>query len=65
MDETSTALIKLTRQEIEILLNSLEKILNTDLPIDEDFLKPYYNLKMDLQKIRKDLIDGEQQINNQ
>tara|TARA_X000001382_G_scaffold31931_1_gene20806 strand:+ start:426 stop:623 length:198 start_codon:yes stop_codon:yes gene_type:complete len=64
MDTTSTATVKFTREEIEVILNSLKLILNTDLPIDEDFLKPYYVLKLDLEEIRKSLVDGEQQVNN-
>ena len=61
MKETSTVIIKLTRQEIEVIINTLNFILTTNLPIDADFLKPYHNLKTDLIRIRRDLIDGEQQ----
>jgi hypothetical protein len=33
------------------------------LPIDEDFLKPYHSVKKDLNHIRKQLIEGEQESN--
>ena len=64
MKETSTAIVKLTRQEIETIINTLNFILTTNLPIDEEFLKPYHKLKTDLKLIRKKMIDGEQQVNN-
>tara|TARA_Y100000361_G_C11142710_1_gene336085 strand:- start:1453 stop:1647 length:195 start_codon:yes stop_codon:yes gene_type:complete len=62
MKETSTAIIKLTRQEIDTIINTLNFILTTNLPIDEDFLKPYHRLKTDLKVIRKRLIEGEQEL---
>ena len=33
------------------------------MPIDEEFLKPYHSVKKDLNDIRKQLIDGEQESN--
>ena len=62
MKETSTVIIKLTRQEVEVMINTLNFILTTNLPIDEDFLKPYHRLKTDLKVIRKRLIEGEQEL---
>jgi hypothetical protein len=59
----STATIKFSRQEIETLINTLDLVLSMDLPIDEDFLKPYHSVKKDLGDIRKQLIEGEQQLN--
>jgi len=59
----STATIKFSRQEVEILINTLELVLSTNLPIDKDFLKPYEVLKKDLHDIRKQLIEGEQRSN--
>jgi len=59
----STATIKFSRQEVEILINTLELVLSTNLPIDKDFLKPYEVLKKDLHNIRKQLIEGEQRSN--
>ena len=59
----STATIKFSRQEIETLINTLDLVLSMDLPIDEDFLKPYYSVKKDLSDIRKQLIEGEQESN--
>jgi hypothetical protein len=59
----STATIKFSRHEVEILLNTLNFILSTNLPVDEEFLKPYYALKSDLNKIRTQLLDGEQKTN--
>jgi len=61
----STATIKFSRQEVEILLNTLEFILSTNLPVDEEFLKPYHSLKQDLKGIRKQLVEGEQAKNGQ
>lgn len=59
--ETSTATIKMTRQEITTVINTLDFICTINLPIDNEFLKPYEKLKTDLMKIEKQLIDGEQQ----
>ena len=59
----STATIKFSRQEIETLLNALDLALSINLPIDEEFLKPYHSVKKDLNDIRKQLIDGEQESN--
>ena len=59
----STATIKFSRQEIETLINTLDLVLSINLPIDEDFLKPYYSVKKDLSDIRKQLIEGEQESN--
>ena len=59
----STATIKFSRQEIETLINTLDIVLSMDLPIDEDFLKPYHSVKKDLSHIRKQLIEGEQESN--
>ena len=41
---TSTATIKFSKEEVEILLNTLEFILSTNLTVDEEFLRPYYSL---------------------
>ena len=62
---TSTATIKFSKSEVEILLNTLEFILSTNLPVDEEFLRPYYSLKKDLKGIRKQLVEGEQARNGQ
>ena len=44
---TSSATIKFSRQEIEILINTLELVLTTNLPIDKNFLKPYEVIRKD------------------
>jgi len=59
----STATIKFSRQEVETLINTLDLVLSMDLPIDENFLKPYHSVKKDLSDIRKQLIEGEQESN--
>ena len=59
----STATIKFSRQEIEILINTLEFILSTNLPIDKDFLKPYEVIRKDLTIIKNQLISGEEKSN--
>ena len=59
----STATIKFSRQELETLINTLDLVLSMNLPIDEEFLKPYHSVKKDLIHIRKQLIEGEQESN--
>jgi len=59
----STATIKFSKQEVEILINTLEFILSINLPINEEFLKPYEVLRKDLNIIKKQLIEGEQSSN--
>ena len=62
---TSTATNKFSRQEIEILINTVELVLSTNLPVDKDFLKPYEVIRKDLTDIVNQLKEGEQKSNRQ
>jgi hypothetical protein len=59
-----TALIKFTRGEIELLINSLHMSISTVVPCvsDGEWKKPYERIKSDLIDVKEQLIEGEREI---
>tara|TARA_R100001244_G_C5118976_1_gene123036 strand:- start:378 stop:584 length:207 start_codon:yes stop_codon:yes gene_type:complete len=58
--EVTTATIKFTKEEVNLLINNIDFMLSLNIPIEEEWLKPYHKLKEDLLKISKEIIEGEQ-----
>lgn len=58
MISTPTVTIKLTKAEVELIVNSLSYLTSINLPIESDFLKPYVWLLDDLKKINTYVQDG-------
>ena len=65
MTVEGTALIKFTKSEIQLLINSLHMSVSTIVPcVDSSEWKiPYKKLKKDLKKIRNQLTEKEREIN--
>ena len=61
-----TALIKFTKNEVQLLINSLHMSITTVVPCVEgsEWKKPYKNLKKDLKKIRDAANDQNQTEEN-
>ena len=57
--EATTATIKFTKEEINLLINNIDFMLSLNIPIEEEWLKPYHKLKEDLLKISKEIVEGE------
>ena len=57
--ETTTATIKFTKEEVNLLINNIDFMLSLNIPIEEEWLKPYHKLKEDLLKISKEIVEGE------
>ena len=59
-----TALIKFTKSEVEILINSLHMSISTVVPCVEDgeWKKPYQKIQGDLKKIVSQFIEKEREI---
>ena len=60
-----TALIKFTKSEIQLLINSLHMSVSTIVPCvdSSEWKSPYKKLKKDLKKIRNQLTEKEREIN--
>ena len=60
-----TALIKFTKSEIQLLINSLHMSISTFVPCvdNSEWKRPYKKLKKDLKKIRNQLTEKEREIN--
>ena len=60
-----TALIKFTKSEIQLLINSLHMSISTIVPCvdSSEWKSPYKKLKKDLKKIRNQLTEKEREIN--
>ena len=58
MISTPTVTIKLSKAEVELIVNSLSYLTSINLPIESDFLKPYVWLLDDLKKINTYVQDG-------
>ena len=59
-----TALIKFTRSEVQLLINSLHMSISTVVPCVEngEWKKPYEKIQGDLQKIVSQFIEKEREI---
>ena len=59
-----TALIKLTRSEVQLLINSLHMSISTVVPCVEDgeWKKPYEKIQKDLIKITEQFTEKEREI---
>ncbi len=49
--------IKLSKTELETMIKSLEFLSTMNVPIENDWLKPYYTLQRDLELINKKVDD--------
>ena len=60
-----TALIKFTKSEVQLLINSLHMSVSTIVPCvdSSEWKNPYKKLKKDLKKIRNQLTEKEREIN--
>ena len=61
MKNKSTALIKLTKAEINLLVQNIDFVLSLNIPIEKEWLKPYVKIKEDLKKIELQLIEGDKE----
>ena len=61
----ATALIKFTRSEVQLLINSLHMSISTVVPCVQngEWKKPYEKIQKDLQKITEQFIEKEREIN--
>ena len=61
----ATALIKFTRSEVQLLINSLHMSISTVVPCVEngEWKKPYEKIQKDLQNITEQFIEKEREIN--
>jgi hypothetical protein len=61
----STALIKFTRSEVQLLINSLHMSISTVVPCVEngEWKKPYEKIQKDLINITEQFIEKEREIN--
>ena len=59
-----TALIKFTKSEVQLLINSLHMSVSTIVPCvdSSEWKKPYKKLEKDLKKIRNDLTEKEREM---
>ena len=55
--EDATITIKLTKAELETMIKSLNFLSSLNVPIENDWLKPYYTLERDLEIINKRVND--------
>ena len=55
--EDATITIKLTKAELETMIKSLNFLSSLNVPIENDWLKPYYTLERDLEIINKRIND--------
>ena len=60
----ATALIKFTRSEVQLLINSLHMSISTVVPCVEngEWKKPYEKIQKDLQNITEQFIEKEREI---
>ena len=58
MDNKATVTVKMSKAELETLINSLDFKLSLNVPIDSNYLKPFAKLKNDLTKISQQLDDA-------
>ena len=61
----ATELIKFTRSEVQLLINSLHMSISTVVPCVEngEWKKPYEKIQKDLQNITEQFIEKEREIN--
>jgi len=61
----ATALIKFTRSEVQLLINSLHMSISTVVPCVEngEWKKPYEKIQKDLKSITEQFIEKEREIN--